>query len=295
MRRLVACPHCRRQVDAAGLAAGERFRCSCGALVEVPAAQPHDAAAVRCSACGAPRREGRASCSFCGADFTLHERDLDTLCPGCAARVSDRSRFCHHCGTPILPEGMAGEITDHPCPACGEDRRLRSRRLGAGEEISVLECNACAGLWVGREAFELLVRRARKASPPDSEAVRAPASSVAPLLPQKGPLYRPCPVCGVLMHRINYGRVSGVIIDLCSAHGVWFDAHELDRVLRWLREGGEARQRFLDRMEEREEERNRRVQRTLEGTEAPPLSLEPPGRQEALLDLLGGLLDLFRG
>lgn len=40
------------------------------------------------------------------------------------------------------------------------------------------------------------------------------------------------------MQRKNYGRKSGVIVDICAKHGVWFDLHELEEVLAWLRSGG---------------------------------------------------------
>ena len=43
------------------------------------------------------------------------------------------------------------------------------------------------------------------------------------------------------MHRMNYGRRSGVIVDTCREHGVWFDAQELDAILRWIQKGGEDR------------------------------------------------------
>ena len=41
------------------------------------------------------------------------------------------------------------------------------------------------------------------------------------------------------MNRRNYGQKSGVIVDVCQHHGVWFDLHELEDLLRWLRQGGE--------------------------------------------------------
>jgi Zn-finger nucleic acid-binding protein len=40
------------------------------------------------------------------------------------------------------------------------------------------------------------------------------------------------------MHRRNYGRRSGVLIDLCGEHGVWFDMKELDRIIHWVKAGG---------------------------------------------------------
>ena len=87
MRQLVACSACRRQYDACASKAGDRFRCQCGEVVVVPVPQGHDAAVVRCSACGGPRAEGALACSYCGSDFTLVEQDLHTLCASCMARI----------------------------------------------------------------------------------------------------------------------------------------------------------------------------------------------------------------
>lgn len=235
MRILVACPECARQFDASGRPAGGRFRCSCGATLTVPAARGHDAAVIRCSACGAPRQEGAAACGYCGADFTLHERDLHTICPACMARVSDRGRYCHHCATPLLPQPI-GPPTRHPCPVCGEEALLTDRGL-ADEALPVLECQRCAGLWLRRETFEVLRERALRESRPVVGGARPRANAPRP---QGGALYRPCPECRALMHRRNYGRRSGVIVDSCAAHGLWFDASELDRLLAWVRGGGEA-------------------------------------------------------
>ena len=42
------------------------------------------------------------------------------------------------------------------------------------------------------------------------------------------------------MNRRNWGQKSGVIVDVCQNHGVWFDLDELDKLLRWIRTGGET-------------------------------------------------------
>lgn len=253
LRLLVACPRCARQYDASERTVGSRFRCSCGEILTVPEPKPHAAAVVRCSSCGAPRQGAAAVCSFCGADFTLHEQDLDTLCPGCMARVSGRARFCHYCATPLVAEEAAGRHTERPCPVCGPESHLVSRRLGE-ESLAALECGRCAGLWIGKEAFELLAERARSRQL-SIHGHGAPAST-APEQRQGGPLYRPCPLCGALMNRRNYGRRSGVIIDLCSEHGVWFDAQELDRILRWIKSGGPQKvaQQEMEELAERRRE-----------------------------------------
>ncbi|HJZ92204.1 MAG TPA: zinc ribbon domain-containing protein [Gemmataceae bacterium] len=243
MRLLVECPDCHRQYDATRRRVGSRFRCHCGHLVQVHRPEGHDARVVRCSACGATRTEGEPRCPYCDSEFTLHERDLNTVCPHCLARVSDQARFCHYCGTNLVPEHDAGADTKLLCPACQDGHRLVSRQIG--DHVMVLECGRCAGFWMEHEVFRRQVELARSDALPagtlmDSPQrvaarVGLPAGSVAG---ERGSFYRPCPVCRDLMNRRNYGQDSGVILDMCKEHGLWFDADELARVLAWVRAGG---------------------------------------------------------
>ncbi len=249
MRLLISCTECNRQYDATGREPGDRFRCHCGAAATVREHAGHDASVVRCSSCGAPRESGAASCRFCAADFTLHERDLDTVCPRCFARVSDRARFCHHCGTMLTPEAVPGEKTSLVCPGCEGHRHLESRMVAG---VAVLECHGCAGLWLSNAAFSQLTHRAlNRAEAVDSLLAPSPGTEPAKVPLQEGPWrYRRCPECGTLMNRRNYGPGSGVIIDVCREHGLWFDPEELPTILDWIRRGGQA-QAEQDRIAER--------------------------------------------
>lgn len=253
MRLLVECPECCRQYDATQRAVGSRFRCHCGNVVTVRQPRGHEASVVRCSSCGAARGGNETNrCAYCHSSFTLHERDLNTVCPHCLARVSDRARFCHHCGTGLVPELDAGGETDLACPSCRDGHHLVSRQV-AREKLAVLECGSCAGFWLGHDAFRLLLERAqREALPPESHAESPrdvarkfglPAGAAAPKAGPEPSFYRPCPVCGDLMNRRNYGGASGVIIDQCREDGIWFDADELARILVWIRAGGVERAR----------------------------------------------------
>jgi Zn-finger nucleic acid-binding protein len=250
VRVLVACDQCKRQYDSGAIPAGAFFHCRCGAKVRVPRVAAQDAAVVRCSSCGGPRAQGELACRYCHANFTLREQDLETMCPACAARVSNRAKFCHHCGVPIVPEELAASDSERPCPACGAGHTLHSRSFGA-DAISLLECNRCAGIWIAQQAFTLLLDRARAQAalddPAASGAVHPPQAKAA----TAGPLYRSCPSCGELMHRANFGKRSGVIVDRCKVHGVWFDAEELERVLAWVRSGGEQRAKKAELAEAR--------------------------------------------
>ncbi|MEX1222983.1 MAG: zinc ribbon domain-containing protein, partial [Pirellulales bacterium] len=238
MRLLVACSNCRRQFDASGLDVGERFACGCGTMVDVEAPVGHDAAVVRCSSCGAPREAGSANCASCESDFTIHERDLHTVCPACFARVSDRAKFCHHCGGHLAPEQLAGDKSALVCPACDEAAHLRGRSLGSAE-IHVMECGRCAGFWLGTATFDRLIDDAKRNALPANTPGAAGKRQAASQRPSEGEWrYRRCPVCDDLMPRRNFASRSGIIVDLCRDHGVWFDIEELPRLLAWVRAGG---------------------------------------------------------
>ena len=40
------------------------------------------------------------------------------------------------------------------------------------------------------------------------------------------------------MNRVNFGRRSGVVVDVCKPHGTWFDAGELTQAIEWVSSGG---------------------------------------------------------
>lgn len=238
MRILVACPECRRRYRAEKRKIGTKFHCRCGQVLEVRQPRGHEARVVRCSSCGGARQDNSRNCSFCGSDFTLHERDLNTVCPNCFARVSDRARYCSECGDLLAAEAIAGEDSQAICPACPDEEKLASRQLGH-ENLNVLECQACTGLWIGVESFRELRDRAARRAAHLEEAALAEAKPRRSAK-QAGPLYRPCVVCEKLMARRLYAPQSGVIIDLCKDHGLWFDATELHQVIQWISQGGPA-------------------------------------------------------
>ncbi|MEX0938360.1 MAG: zf-TFIIB domain-containing protein [Pirellulales bacterium] len=242
MRLITKCIACERQYDATGRKIGSRFRCHCGEAVRVERPIGHDASVVRCSSCGAPREAEAKCCHFCGSDYTLHERDMHTVCPTCFARVSDRARFCHHCATGLTPELAAGDPTELICPECKQDDQpLVSRRIGE-LGVTVLECPLCAGMWLGTDTFRHLADRVQRTALRKSPTTPPPA---APGDRQPGRwAYRPCTVCQSLMQRRNFGGSSGVIIDVCRDHGIWFDDAELHHLVAWIRAGGTARKPF---------------------------------------------------
>lgn len=235
MRWIISCRDCQRQYEVRGRAVGDSLRCHCGTRLVVESPRGHDARVVRCSSCGAAREANNSACGFCHSDFTLHEQDLHTVCPQCLARVSDKARFCHSCGVRIDPEPLSEEATELNCPACDGGRRMRNRTFRS-HGVSALECSLCGGLWLSIPAFRQLAEGARDDAV--LERLVRPTENRTQSAGQAGRFYRPCAYCQKLMVRKHYGQRSGVVVDICRDHGVWFDNDELQRLLDWLGSGG---------------------------------------------------------
>jgi Zn-finger nucleic acid-binding protein len=190
---------------------------------------------------------------------------------------------CPHCGARAdrAPREDAAPL---PCPHCRAE--LSAVRVG---QTAVRECGACGGLWLDNAAFDALCAdRERQAS---VLAFRAAAAAPAPA--ETRVRYRPCPQCGTLMHRVNFQRVSGVIVDVCRQHGTWFDADELRRIVQFIQGGGLEVARDRERM--RLEEERRRLELAHLGLrpslgaapdEEPRLSFLTRGLVESIVRLL---------
>jgi len=288
LRTLVACPACRRQYDASRQERGARLRCICGARLDPPSPAREAAPVVRCASCGAPREAGAERCAHCRAPFAAGERDRNTLCPGCAARIADGARFCPSCGLRIEPRPYELEPSTLRCPAC-EPRSPLQSRAWPDPAGNVLECTRCGGLWLSSELFVELERRARRSATSLPAPSRPLAARAAPVVSRR------CPGCGQPLNRRNYGGTSGVVLDRCARHGLWFDDAELDRVLGWIREGGLERAERR-REEERQAAERRRRRARIEAAESAPAPAEtaPPYDLEDLVELVAALFESGR-
>jgi Zn-finger nucleic acid-binding protein len=119
-------------------------------------------------------------------------------------------------------------------------------------DLEVRECHACGGLWLDRAIFEQLgTSRERQGAMLGA----LPAPTAPPVVLLEAVQYRPCPTCQLRMNRVNYARRSGVVLDVCKEHGIWFDRDELRRVLAFISEGGLDRTRELEIQEIKEAKR----------------------------------------
>ena len=110
------------------------------------------------------------------------------------------------------------------------------------------ECAGCGAAWLTPEMFTKLCadREARG----DAVASSAAASGLDKRKPMRlaatGAVtrYVRCPVCNARMNRVNFGDTSGVIVDTCTTHGIWFERDELHAIMSFVEQGGLARRRI---------------------------------------------------
>ena len=270
---LVACPSCHAQFDTAGVS-GDSFLCHCGARVPNVRPTAVDAPVRRCSACGANVEAGAEKCGYCGSVLSGAAGPL--VCPECYARNAGRARFCASCGVEFRPQPVLAAGDPVPCPVCAV--ALVPRSLAG---VAIQECTTCRGIWVPAANFDALVAHAGE------HAHLEPTAGVqtAPLArPQHSTAvaYRKCPSCGQMMNRKNFGRISGVIVDTCRAHGTWLDANELEQVAAFVAQGG------LDRAaaQEREDERIAASMRVLDRIPQGPAGWDDGGSTTSIFNVL---------
>ena len=143
---------------------------------------------------------------------------------------------------PPPPPGASRGGGGWACPRC--TAKLGGEELGG---VRLDRCIRCEGLFVTVERMSELIDR------------RDQLDELRALLPRDPgrpsdarPMYLRCPVCATLMNRKQYATGAKVVIDVCRAHGVWFDGGELVRTLDFIAGGGleQARRRDAQRKDE---------------------------------------------
>jgi Zn-finger nucleic acid-binding protein len=160
-------------------------------------------------------------------------------CPQCGAPLSPESVretvSCAFCGTASSPQAAAatpGARIASETVAAAEERCPRCALPlfeGRANEITMLGCGRCGGIWLDNEA-------ARRAIQTMDEAVLLLAdqasSRAAFTVEVAGTAV--CPTCQRSLARTRSPQ-SGIWIDVCPEHGTWFDRYELGVVLEALR------------------------------------------------------------
>jgi len=165
-----------------------------------------------CSSCSAPLPADTSRCSYCGT-----RNDMDFAAVGrFTAAVETSRRHCPDCAVP-----------------------LQTVRVDTGAGLFAIErCERCYGLFF--DTGEIPAFLEASVSPAFSVNLR----ELAAINEERGSTRRPvryikCPDCGVMMNRVNYCAMSGVVVDQCKDHGIWLDNGELVQLMEWKKAGGQ--------------------------------------------------------
>ncbi len=157
-------------------------------------------------------------------------------CSECGKPVNPKSRYCPHCGR---ENRVADARVDPFCPRC--DIALEPHDYRHNDAMI---CPKCHGLWFDRVEFEYLTSERETYQDHD-----IPKSFQRPTL-QTESGYLSCVRCNTPMLKKNFQQVSGVMIDICSDHGIWLDAGEMETIRSFIANGG------LDKSQDRRIEHN---------------------------------------
>ncbi len=116
-------------------------------------------------------------------------------------------------------------------------------------ETAMLECQRCHGVWIDAATFEHVCSSQQTQAAVLHQWQHQPS-------PARGEVrYRKCVACGKMMNRLNFGKLSGTVVDVCRGHGTFLDAGELHAIVTFIQGGGleRARQRQIEELREHEQ------------------------------------------
>lgn len=240
-----------------------------------------EAGKLTCPQCGAPAAPELAKCTHCGI------RLAKVACPSCFGMIFEGARFCPFCG--VEPARAQKANTKLPCPKC-KKTELGNVELG---QTPVKECEKCHGLWVDASTFDRICtdRERQSAVLGSASEMFRPGSRSSDLTVR----YVKCPECNQLMHRVNFAKCSGIIVDVCKGHGTWFDRDELQHIVEFIRTGG------LDLSRQKEKDELESARRRLEAART-AASVERQTnyggtgtfREVDLIDIAGSIIRMLR-
>ena len=96
------------------------------------------------------------------------------------------------------------------------------------------ECPKCEGIWADAESLQKICADREQ----QAVVLGLPRTLPVDTNSLENVRYVPCPVCNTIMNRVCFAHCSGVVVDVCRAHGTWFDKDELRRIVEFIRAGG---------------------------------------------------------
>ena len=154
-------------------------------------------------------------------------------------------------------------------------------------DTAMLECRRCRAVWIDAATFEhVCANREAQAAVLHHWPATGNSDVGRPVR------YRKCVACGTMMNRLNFGKISGTIVDVCKGHGTLLDAGELHRIVSFVQGGGmeRMRQRQIEDLKD-QEQRLRTATSARASDGGGSFKWEATGLGDDLLSLLDALKD----
>lgn len=163
-------------------------------------------------------------------------------CTSCSAPLPANSPLCEYCGTrndldfiELDRYALSRKTSTRMCPLC--QKAMQSISLTPDGSFAVERCEQCFGLFFDPGEIQAFLERAV------SPAYAVNLKQIYNINRErtrtvKRAAYIKCPQCGQYMNRVNFGFMSGVVMDRCREHGVWLDNGELVQLMEWKKAGG---------------------------------------------------------
>ena len=181
-------------------------------------------------------------------------------CKSCSAPLPANSNRCDYCGirNDVDLHGkhdfsINSQQSERNCPECNQP--LQTIALMFEKAFEIERCSTCYGLFFDPGEIEILLQNTVSGV---FDINRQQLSNINKdrYQQQQKFKYVKCPVCQVLMNRVNFGRRSGVIIDQCRKHGVWLNNGEITHLMEWKKAGGQLlHEKHIDTNQEKKRQR----------------------------------------
>jgi len=120
----------------------------------------------------------------------------------------------------VVRDGAGGAGATVPCPRC---------QVGLfavkAKDVTVQGCGVCGGIWLDNAGSVAITQHVD----PQIGVLAARAERNAAMHTRPGDEKLDCPICHQQMRRVNAAQLAE--LDVCAAHGTWFDPGELRRVM----------------------------------------------------------------
>ena len=251
---------------------------------------PPSVGTIVCPACAGAVPKNASACPYCGSIVVLPApkgadgpAETRTFCPRCGDLYPSAAAKCPRC-----PPGATDERGGR-CPRCAGD--LEPTPVG---NVTVDRCRSCRGTWFDGDELEHVVDLTTRGISREEAGSRR--RTLPNLPPEDTVRYLACVRCGERMARRQVAPRTGLIVDICRAHGVWFDGGELEAFETWVRAGGleVVRHDGIAAVETKRNQLAREVHALERGAAGPGHMLDPSAGAFLGVDLLRVVSRLFR-